>query len=339
MELKERSGTLYVFYYEDGKLCRKSLKLKATKPNKAYAEKFILPELLQQKLKGARLFEDTKISVFLDLVLLKTERKKYQTLVNYRRGVKYFLDYFGDRDVKSFRVADLDEYAKFLSPNRAPSTVITYLAPIGLAFKEAIRRDCILKNPVSYCDKPERKRRERSPLTLTQVRSMLDNSSGHLRLFLYFGFFSGMRIGEVIALRWENVDFERKRISIDKTRTRYGLNTTKTGKSRVIPLVPILYEFLSSVRKDEGVIIPVSYVYLSRLYKELFAKLGYKYETPHITRHTFTSLMLQARENVTLVQRFLGHVDLSMISKVYGHYLEDDGDCNSFNTLLTQQLA
>ncbi|HOI84301.1 MAG TPA: tyrosine-type recombinase/integrase, partial [Campylobacterales bacterium] len=137
------------------------------------------------------------------------------------------------------------------------------------------------------------------------------------------------------ALDWSDIDFKDKTVSISKNKTQFGIGLPKNKKTRVIPLINKLAEYLAPIKKDKGLIFDTYYLAINRQMRALCERLGFFFEGLHNTRHTFASLMLQAKENPLLVVRFLGHADMTMLNKVYAHYLEDTDDCNRFSTLLT----
>ncbi|HOI83842.1 MAG TPA: hypothetical protein PKW30_05995, partial [Campylobacterales bacterium] len=130
ISLKERNGVLYAHYYEGGKLFRKSLKLKATKPNIAYAQKQIIPNLQLKLAGGKKLFVKTSVSEFFERILDREQNQGDNTLNSYRVGFRRFLEYFGDRSIESFTILELDKFIAHLSKTLKPSTVKTYLTPI-----------------------------------------------------------------------------------------------------------------------------------------------------------------------------------------------------------------
>lgn len=337
VSLKERRGILYAHYYEGSRLIKKSLRLKATKPNIAYAQKQIIPNLQMRIAKGERLFMENKVSVFFEKIEKRFADKAPATIAAYNKGLKRFLDYFGDRDICSFTVDELDKYIEHLHKTLTGKTIRLYLAPINLAFNEAIRLQVLTVNLLKYAIKPKVATKERKAYTVTQVWRLLDNAEGSLKTFLYIQFFTGMRAGEIMALTWSDIDLNRKKIMVSKSKSdTYGIGKTKSGKPREIPIINKLADYLSTLGNRNGVLFTYTTAYYRRNFRNLCDRLGFFYEGTHNMRHTFASLMLQARENPLLVKEFLGHTNLNMINTVYAHYIEDKQDCSRFGTLLEQ---
>jgi integrase len=331
---------LYIEYFLDGERVRKSLGLDDTPENRAKAKKEIIPKWelsLERGIEPA----SYKISYFTEIVLQDTKaERKPATYRLYLIAIEKFFSLSKDMDVTLVSVRHIDEYVKKLvKEGLSPSSIKAYLTPIKLAFKEAMRQELISRNPVSLAKKPKATKPEKWSLNALQVQTMLREARGELKTFLYFGFFTGARPNEILALRWD--DIKDNFISIERTVNVYeGTNLPKTGKKRKIALLSPLKEYISTLDKTDGEIFVTSYNHINKEFKKLIYKLGYKKATPHIMRHTFASLLLKAGENPTLVQWFLGHSSLQQISETYGHYIEDKHDFERIEKhLLAQNLA
>jgi len=337
IKIKERNGMLYAHYYEGDKLIKRSLKLKATKPNIAFATRQIIPNLQVKLAKGEKLFQEIKISVFFDKILKRYELTSPSTYASYSRGLRNFLNYFGDVDITKISVLDIDGYIEHLHKTISGKTIRLYLAPLSLSFNEAIRLDIIQKNPVRYAIKPKIETVERRAYTIIQMWRLLDSANGRLKTFLYFGFLSGMRAGEILGLNWSDIDLEKNTINVSKSLGQFGMGKTKSRKDRRIPLIKKLSDYLQTCDNRNGFVIGCTRATITADFKKLCNALGFFYEGTHNLRHTFASLMLQARENPLLVKEFLGHANLSMINTVYAHYIQDMDDCSKFGAILEQR--
>ncbi|MBF0477216.1 MAG: site-specific integrase, partial [Deltaproteobacteria bacterium] len=162
--------------------------------------------------------------------------------------------------------------------------------------------------------------------------------------FFVVAFFTGMRFGEMAALDWKHVDFERGLIRITKTRVNGEDGSPKTKKSaRDIKMMPPVVEALRDQQKlmaDKS-----DYVFLNyngrpllpnsvnlHVWRPTLQKAGLARRSLYQTRHTFATLMLDAGELPGWVQQMMGHVSLQMILEKYYSYIKnyqrDDG--NSF---------
>lgn len=333
---KDGKKTLYVDYIDGGKRVRKSLNLLETKANIAYVYRHIIPEI-ERKTKYGLKFEEYKMTEFTNMVLVHAkETQKINTFVAYDNAIKRFYQIVGDVNVSEVRAKFIEKYIATLKKlGLSSATINLYLVPIKLALNEAIRLDVIDKNAVSISRKPTIKNKEKKVLNLMQMHNLLNKAEGELKTFLYFAFFTGARPGEIKALRWS--DITEDTISIDRTSVKnHRENLPKGGKTRKISLLKPLKEFLQSVKKDRDTIFSHNYGYYALHFTDLVVQCGYERRTLHVTRHTFTSLLIKARENPTLIQYFLGHSSLNMINSIYAHYIEDEHDVSRVGDILAQ---
>lgn len=333
---KDGKNKLYVDYMENGKRLRKSLNLLDTKANIAYVYREIIPEI-ERKLKYGLRFEWYKFTEFTNIVLQNAkETQKINTFKAYDCAVKKFYSIMGDVDVSKVRAKDIEQYILVLKKLGLSSAAINlYLVPIKLAFNEAMRLDIIDKNPVSITRRPTIKNEEKKVFNLMQMHNLLSKAEGELKTFLYFAFFTGARPGEISALRWK--DITDNAINIERTAIQNGQeNSPKGGKARKISLLRPLKDYLSTINKDAKKVFKYSYRYYAKYFCKLVVQCGYERRTLHVTRHTFASLLLKAKEDPTLIQYFLGHSSLNMLNKVYAHYIEDEKDIDSVERALAQ---
>lgn len=334
---KDGKEIIYADYIDDaGKRVRKSLNLKYTKSNIAYVKKNIIPKI-EQKIRYGLSAREYLVKEFTDRVLAKVkESLKKNTYMTYDSAVKRFLDYFGNINIEKINVFMIEDYIALLKKEGLSSSSISvYLVPIQLAFKMAIRMRIVDINPAQLAFKPTVKNKEKKVFNLVQMHQLLEKAEGELKTFLYFAFFTGARPGEIISLRWS--DIKNNMINIQRTKIKDGSeNSPKGGKSRKIALLKPLEDYLRNLTKSGDKIFSRSYATFLLHFSALQKSMRYERQTLHVTRHTFASLLMQAKESPTLIQYFLGHVDLNMINKVYAHYIEDEKDVGRIADFLAQ---
>ncbi len=170
----------------------------------------------------------------------------------------------------------------------------------------------------------------------------------HKRYALFFavGFYTGARTGEILALRWTDIDLENRKIRISKTRTDKKLKMSpKSGKTRyvaILPeLVPYIVEHGQYIRINGHFITPEADLFINtnnepykgidsivRLFwKPALKALRIPYRIPYFMRHTFACQMIDKGRNIKWISRMLGHKDLTMLMKIYGNKLiNEDND-------------
>ncbi|GAA7289746.1 hypothetical protein HpBGD97_13940 [Helicobacter pylori] len=169
------------------------------------------------------------------------------------------------------------------------------------------------------------------PFSLEEVKTIVENApSLRLKAFLVVAFFIGMRTGEQLALLWEDIDFNEKKITINKSLNELGQITTPKNKPSVRevdllkPVEKILKELKASEPANKKFIfidMPKRTSVFQRHFKKLLKALNLKDRKLYTTRHTFASLMLSQGEEAMWVSKTLGHKDLNTTYKTYSHYI------------------
>lgn len=157
-------------------------------------------------------------------------------------------------------------------------------------------------------------------------------------------FRTGMRSGELCGLTWDNVDFAKREIRVERSLSRshgqYILSAPKTNKSRrTIPMGDQLAAVLEQHRKaqmanpaklDQGLVFcrpsggPWRNDVISRRFEALCAAAGVGYLSFHSARHTFATRLIKAGVNLPTIMRLLGHTSITTTVNVYGHVSADD---------------
>ncbi|MGL2704519.1 tyrosine-type recombinase/integrase [Helicobacter pylori] len=169
------------------------------------------------------------------------------------------------------------------------------------------------------------------PFTLEEVKTLIENAQSlRLKAFLMVAFLTGMRTGEQLALMWEDIDFNEKKIVINKSLNELGSITTPKNKPSVRevdllePVGKILKELQASEPANKKFIfisMPKRTTMFQRAFRELLKALNLKDRKLYTTRHTFASLMLSQGEEAMWVSKTLGHKDLNTTYKTYSHYI------------------
>lgn len=153
------------------------------------------------------------------------------------------------------------------------------------------------------------------------ILSKLIGKYVNLRAPILTALYSGMRRGEMFALRWLDVDFERDFVRLRET-------TTKTSKARTVPLIePARSELAALHKASEGKldapVFPISKQYASHLLREFLNSLGMKDVKLHTMRHSFASRAARAGIPPFYVKEILGHDDMDMTA-YYSHSGRED---------------
>ncbi len=169
------------------------------------------------------------------------------------------------------------------------------------------------------------------PFSLEEVKTLIENApSLRLKAFLAVAFFTGMRTGEQLALTWEDIDFNNKTITINKSLNELGQITSPKNKPSVreIDLLEPVENILKELKESEPankkfifISMPKRSTMFQRAFRSLLRALNLKDRKLYTTRHTFASLMLSQGEEAMWVSKTLGHKDLNTTYKTYSHYI------------------
>ncbi|GAA7320126.1 tyrosine-type recombinase/integrase [Helicobacter pylori] len=169
------------------------------------------------------------------------------------------------------------------------------------------------------------------PFSLEEVKTILENApSLRLKAFLMVAFFTGLRTGEQLALMWEDIDFNEKTITINKSLNELGQITTPKNKPSVreVDLLEPVGKILKELQESEPankkfvfISMPKRSTMFQRAFRVLLRALNLKGRKLYTTRHTFASLMLSQGEEAMWVSKTLGHKDLNTTYKTYSHYI------------------
>jgi integrase len=207
----------------------------------------------------------------------------------------------------------------------------------------AVEDHRIPRNPCEGVKLPKSKHRDRGYLSHTQVAA-LAAEIGWLPEVIRLLSYTGLRWGEMAALRIQDFDMLRRRVNISRSVSECGKlvwSTPKTGERRSVPFPASLADELAALmagkgREDlvftgqRGAVLRGGN-YRNRFFQEAVANCQKADETfptitPHDLRHTAASLAISAGANVKAVQRMLGHAKASMTLDVYADLFDDDLD-------------
>lgn len=190
---------------------------------------------------------------------------------------------------------------------------------------------------------PRKKRKIVRFLDETQVVALADQIHDRYQAMIYVGAYGGFRIGELCALRVDDVDWDRGHIRVDEGLTDVdGLVTFEDPKTerafRTVPMADLALEHLrrhmdALVNQDDhqallftspegGILRPTNW--RARFFNPAVNAAKLTPLTPHDLRHTAASLFISAGANPWMLAEVLGHTDTRMIDRVYGHLFEKD---------------
>lgn len=270
----------------------------------------------------------------------KKNTVKKSTYYNYSYSVaKYLYPSFAGKNIT--KIKNYNNFIEELSDTLSPKTVrdiVTKLKEIINFYEEEHNTKLnikkmslpkINKKEIQILSNKEKQKLEKYCIQQNDLKS----------LGILICLNTGLRVGEVCALRWENVDFETRRIHVEKTIERiYSKEETKTiviidtPKSitsvRTIPINSKLYNILKQIRgkskktdfvltgSSEHYVEPRNYQYH---FKEILKRSKVKKYKFHTLRHTFATNCIEAGMDIKSLSEILGHADVSITLNIYVH--------------------
>ena len=217
-----------------------------------------------------------------------------------------------------------------------------------VASSAALEDNRIARNPCDGVKLPKRKHADRGYLSQPQVAALADavERNGTVVKFLAY---TGLRWGEMAALRVQDFDMLRRRVNVSRSVTESGglvWSTPKTHERRSVPFPAALADELSTLMLDKGrdglVFTDLRGGVLrnsnwrSRVFEPAVqacqaADKSFPVITPHDLRHTAASLAIHAGAHPKVVQRMLGHASAAMTLDVYADLFDSDLDAVAAN--------
>ncbi len=235
--------------------------------------------------------------------------------------------------------ADVQSWITRLTAMRSPATVRKVHRVFSLMLKTAVKDGRLGRNPADDINLPRVIASERRYLTHDQVR-LLAEACGPHRLVVMFLAYTGLRFGEMAALRVGRLDLMRRRAGVAESVTLVrGVQTWGTPKGherREVPvprfLVDELAAHVAGKTSDELVFTGEkggalrSQGFQRSVLTAAADDLGLSGLHPHELRHTAASLAIASGATIKVVQQMLGHKSATMTLDLYGHLYADQLD-------------
>lgn len=281
---------------------------------------------------------------------LKTyESNRASTVRQARVHVKVILLTFDDRPLKDVRPSEVKSWIVKLQQTYAPSTVYALHRRLSQIFSDAVHDGLVPRSPTSRRTSPPAPKQRPYVATTEQVWALHDALPEHFRPVVLLGAFVGLRAGEIVALRVQDVDFMR---GIVTPSIQYPGVPLKTEMSKTpIPIPQELALELNRVPSAWGSthlvvgaygrpVSPTTIDVAFRVARATVAGLPEGFRV-HDLRHYFASLLIAAGLDVKVVQNRLRHASAKTTLDVYGHMWPDKDESARavVATILNDRLA
>ena len=232
-----------------------------------------------------------------------------------------------------------------------PKSLLNLYVLLQKMLNLAVALELLNSNPMQRVPKPKVERIEKPSLSPAQVKSIADNMPQNLRALVVLLYLTGLRIGEALALKWSDVDFDQSKLYVRRSVWRRKEQTPKSRKSiRAKHLLDGLTRVLQSHRELCVSRQPEDYLFVTatgrsydpddlrkRVLYPAMDEAGIERKVAraygfHLFRHSAGSQMQEVTGDLKQTQSFLGHASIGITSDVYVH-LQPDSEVESMKKL------
>lgn len=274
---------------------------------------------------------------------------KATTQVNYRRYVEADIapSKLGAMKLSEIRRHHVGALVQELSRGRGPTTVRRIFAVVSGSLRAAFEDQLLDENPARGVRLPKVTTKPIEPWNPEDVGRFLDTANEHRLAALFeLAMFTGLRRGELLGLRWSDIDLQGARLTVRANRTQAGRDVvegapkTDSGR-RIVDLTDrasgalITWQFEQAAEaalwgtayEQSGYVFtyengsPLKPQYVTRLFDKLRVAAGLPKVTFHGQRHEAAALLIESGAELFVVSRILGHSSLSITSDHYGHLI------------------
>lgn len=247
----------------------------------------------------------------------------------------------GSRRLAAVTPSEVQAWASERAQVLAPTTLRNLVSLLRSVYASAVLDRLVASSPVVRLSLPATHRERVVPLSVAQVAALAEAMPRRNRAMVIAQAGLGLRIGELLSLRVQDVDFMRRTVRVE-WQIAPGANVRSVPKTRrstrMVPLPQVVAEALS-VHIDEvppgedGTLFTTRFetpyrhdYYGTRIFAEAVAKSGLPPSTTsHDLRHHYASVLAQGESVVAVAER-LGHHNASLVLSTYGHLMPDSED-------------
>lgn len=269
------------------------------------------------------------------------QRLDPETIKSYKKILNsIWLPEIGGRKIDELKYSELAKLVDSINWG-SPKTRNNSLVPLRGVFKVAQKDGVLISNPCDLIENQSHQKKPPDPLSLAEVDSILNRikEKYHAQIHNYFefAFFTGLRIEELIAIEWGDVDFNKNQIRIQRARTLGEVKDTKTFKVRDVDLnqrsLSALHRQKDHSFLNDGVIFLNPYTGKQwngngkpqriRYWNPTLKYLGIRHRPPKNTRHTFATMLLMSGSMPSYAASQMGH-SIVVFLTVYSKWIDSD---------------
>jgi integrase len=291
-----------------------------------------------------------KLGEYIQDWLENTHKSKLRlgVYLNYRKHVKHIVAGLGDIWLQKLTPQQVQSFlTKKLAEGLSPKYVREMLGVLRLALNNAVQWGYLSRNVCDLVTRPRVPKHDITPLTLEQARRFRQHIQGHrFEVLITMAVVTGMRRGELLSLRWSDIDFQKSILQVLHTVDRFAGHGYVEGEPksaagvRSIRLPGFLVDMLkqhqvqqmaqksqAKIWEERDLVFPNSrggYLHpnhLGEAFRALLEQAGLPAIRFHDLRHSAATILLSMGVNIKVIQEMLGHSDISITLRVYGHLL------------------
>lgn len=315
MAVYKKGKNWYIDYYVKGRRKRRKIG-----PSKKLAQQ-VLKDVHVKLAKGEYLgvYDEKKILFedFSEQYLVFSKNNKAESTYNRRDkvSVSHLKEAFQGRFLFDITPRMIENYKAKRLKKVSPATVNRELACLKHMYNKAMEWDAVKSNPVKKVKLLKEPPGRLRYLSQDEVPKLLDACNGYLRSIVITALNTGMRKGEILALKWQEVDLHHRKITVKKP---------KNNEVRVIPINETLYQELSELYEDSD----SDYVFANgdgQRFGDIKKGFSLALERAeiedfhfHDLRHTFGSYLVMQGIDLKTVQQVMGHKEIKTTMR-YSH--------------------
>lgn len=256
------------------------------------------------------------------------------TYENYKRTLRiHVLPFLGDKSISEINLIELN--ALFGSMELSNTSKNGVRGVLSNVLKLAVREQLIASNPVPLMDNIKTTQKEIKALTEDEVHQLLTSAKGFSPFYYWLirlAIETGLRKGELLGLRWSDIDFEKDTITVRRTINEFGHSgEPKTQKSkRTLSVAKETLEGLRAIQRSDVVFGNLNGTYkapylINWKFSQIVKRAGLRHIRFHDLRHTNATLLIAKGINMKTVSERLGHSSITITMDRYAHgVLEED---------------
>lgn len=292
-----------------------------------------------------------------------------KTLFEYKRMLKYIINELGFIKIKDIRPLHLlDFYNKLRNREKKLSnnTILHYYTLNNTILNHAVKWQLIINNPNQKVDRPKLIKKEAKHYDIEQTKALLkclENENSKYRALILLALDTGARRGEITGLEWEDINFKKEYITINKTTQCIGNKIIEkmpknNSSIRNVPITHVTIKALQEYKENQELLkkkLGNKWLNSKKIFttanggimypdtpSKIFNKIIKKYNLPiinfHALRHTSVSLLIASGIHTQVISKRVGHSSASTTQNIYSHVFESVANevTEKLNNILTK---